>query len=139
MLLQKSDIDIAVLVLNPRFLFNRFDPKTFYPTNAAYQRGTSRHGNGVNSFESMFGKYVISKSGVINRSDALPCEYATDCQAEILYEGKIEFSNIMEIHVPNQSTYNYICANVPEIAHMVQINSYYFDYNIGKQIWGDSI
>ena len=139
MLLQKSNIDIAVLVLNPRFLFNRFDPKTFYPTNAAYQRGTSRHGNGVNSFESMFGKYVISKSGVINRSDALPCEYATDCQAEILYEGKIEFSNIMEIHVPNQSTYNYICANVPEIAHMVQINSYYFDYNIGKQIWGDSI
>lgn len=139
MLLQKSDIDIAVLVLNPRFLFHRFDPKTFYPTNAAYQSGTAKHGNDLDTFESMFGKCVISKSGVINRSDALPPEYATDCQAEILYEGKIEFSEILEIHVSNQSAYNYICANVPEIASMVQINSYYFDYNIVRQIWGDSI
>ena len=93
----------------------------------------------MDAFESMFDQCVTSKSGIINRADILPCEYTTDCQAEILYEGKIEFSEILEIHVPNQSTYNYICANVPEIAHMVQINSYYFDYNIGKQIWGDSI
>jgi hypothetical protein len=100
----------AILVLNATsILLNKYKKYYLYinaaNTNAAYWltlEELTKH----RYFNEMFKSKVEDKKNIYERSEKLPNYITTHPQAEILLNGPIGPSNILEVHFENSKTYD---------------------------------
>lgn len=119
----------AILVFDSSLLYLENEKVLFCYKNAASTEGKFISGCDIKSFNTLFDAEF--------RNDTLPEKYPTNSQAEILIEGIIDIKYIKEIHVNSIIAKEklYCVIDDAELKNKIQVNSFYFNYGSGKNIW----
>lgn len=136
MLYQKYKLygaNYAILILDPKLLYQENEKAFFYYTNAASYTEKNLRGCDIKSFNKLFDERIRRKT--------IPQKYTTNPQAEILIEGIVNIKYIKEIHVHSIAAKEKLYCIIDDVAlrKKIQVNPFYFRYENGKKIWESEV